>query len=362
MSLDALKDYEIREQQSSNGNGPDRYAGRRKDLASLLAEPPRPVAWRVDTIVADGSHTIIAGEGGVGKSWLAQALCTGISQGRAVVGLPCAQGRALYVDAEMGPQMFVDHRLRPAGITVPTFEYIDAMGLDVSKRDDLAWLQAQIIEVGANLVVIDSLRRLTPSKRENDSDDMAPAVAAISDLARHVKAAILTLHHRGDGDKAYRGSSAIKDQCDALFGLLREDGAVKLTCKGGKAPRYALEPEDVWLRVSPFDGGVAACETPRSGFGPTYGKTRSYVEGLILEALPVKTKVAAAAKVDRHPKDNVFCAAWARLDSDGEIVQKGGQWRGSHFPDPRDSEMTPSLSDERAQELFDRNGGNDEAS
>ena len=50
------------------------------------------------------------------------------------------------------------------------------MGLDVSKPDDLAWLHDQIVETGANFVVKDSRRRMTPSKAENQSDDMAATI------------------------------------------------------------------------------------------------------------------------------------------------------------------------------------------
>ena len=162
----------------------------------------------------------------------------------------------------MGPEMFVE-RLRTAGLVVPEFDYIDAMGLDLSKPNDLGWLQRDIDDVSANLVVIDSLRRLAPSKRENDSDDMAPTVAELGKLARDTGGRHRLIHHKGDSDKLARGSTAIRDQADALFGLLREseDSAVcTLTCNGrrGAKMRYAPEPDDLYLTVSALDGGIAA--------------------------------------------------------------------------------------------------------
>lgn len=107
---DALRDYEARERASRNGNGPggrapeDRYTGRHVDLGPLLAAPPKPIPWRVRDLLADGTVTIVSGASGSGKSWLAQALCTGVARGTPVAGLACARGRALYVDGEMGPQ------------------------------------------------------------------------------------------------------------------------------------------------------------------------------------------------------------------------------------------------------------------
>ncbi len=60
----------------------DRYASRRVDVADLLSRPAQPIPWRVHDFVADGTLTIVSGESGSGKSWLAQALCMGVHAGR----------------------------------------------------------------------------------------------------------------------------------------------------------------------------------------------------------------------------------------------------------------------------------------
>ena len=261
--------------------------------------------------------TILSGESDTGKSWLAQHLCVGVSRGEPVAGMICEQGTALYVDAEMGPEMFVDQRMRPAGLTEPEFEYIDAMGLDISKPSDLEWLSGVILETGANFVVIDSLRRLAPSKSENDSDDMAPTVAAIAKLARDTRAAILLIHHKGDSDKYYRGSTAIKDQTDALFGLLREsddedDNNRRLSCgRGrGKNPRYAPAVPDCWLSIAPVSGGVTSREKPVHYHVPE-ARVRDVIADDILAALPAKTKDAVAVKIGQRDDGRAFRAAWA---------------------------------------------------
>lgn len=316
---------------------PDRYAGRVVDLDALLSKPPQPIPWRVHDVVADGTLTIISGESGAGKSWLVQALCTGVALGRAVAGLPCVEGTALYIDAEMGPRMFVDQRLRPTDATVAPFKYVDAMGLDISTPDDLAWVRSQIERMGANLVVIDSLRRLTPSKAENDSDDMAPAVAALAKLARDTDAAIVLVHHKGDSDKFFRGSTAIKDQADALFARLRhpddEHAPRRFRCSGGKGKmRYAPEPADVFLTVDPEAGGVAGSDPPEDT-GPQVS-AREAVTTAIKAALPAKTKKEVADKVGRRTDDKTFRDAWNDLRAAGELAEINGVWEGggSHQP------------------------------
>ncbi len=305
-----------------------RHAGRGVDIAALLSEPPRSTPWRCGNLVADGTLTILGGKSGDGKSWLALALTVGVARGEDVAGIRCEQGTALYVDAEMGPRMFVE-RLRHAAIG-PEFELRDAMGLDLSRPDDLTWLRGETEATGANLVVIDSLRRLVPSKCENDSDDMAPVVAALAKLARDTGAAILLVHHMGDNpEKFFRGSSAIKDQADALFALLRDDDdpeARRLTCRGGKGKmRYAAEPADRYLAIAPAHGGVVATEAPEPGDEPRNLRRESVKAG-IRTHLPAKTKSEVAAALGLRPDDKTFRTAWGELEGDGKIVLAGGEW------------------------------------
>jgi hypothetical protein len=336
----------------------DRYAGRRIDLAKLLAQPRQPTPWRVHDVVADGTLTIVSGEAGSGKSWLAQALCTGVARGQTVAGLLCRKGAALYVDSEMGPQMFVDQRLRLAGVTTPEFEYIDAMGLDLSKPGDLEWLRGEIEATGAKLVVIDSFRRLVPSKAENDSDDMAPAVAALAKLARDTGAAIILVHHKGDSEKFFRGSSAIKDQADALFALLRdpddEHAPRRLRCRGGRGKmRYAPEPPDVFMDIRPENGGVAEADAPPAR-GPVV-LARDAVAVAIKAALPAQYKKEVADKIGRHDRDRAFTEAWKVLERAGEIVQIDGVWTRESSAESLGSDvMTPSDPD-RGERLLEDN-------
>jgi hypothetical protein len=318
----------------------DRYASRRVDVAARLNEPPRPTPWRCGEFVADGTLTVLASQSGDGKSWLALALAVGVARGHAVAGISCRRGSALYVDGEMGAPMFVE-RLRDAGIGAE-FELRDAMGLDFSRDDDLAWLRGEIEEAEVNLVVIDSLRRLVPSKAENDSDAMAPVVAALAKVARDTGAAVLLIHHMGDNEaKFYRGSSAIKDQADALFALLRDenDSAVRrLACRGGKGKmRYAEEPRDRFLVIEPECGGVEAVDPPEAE-----EPVSETLKSGILAQLPAKTKSEVAKALGRNadnsPSAQLGESYGSKESSSRRTVHGGGWWSKSlgkhHHPPP----------------------------
>jgi hypothetical protein len=322
----------LAERSSCNGHTPpasnQRYKGRRVDIAALPAKPPQPTPWRCEGFVADGTLTIVGGKAGDGKSWLALALAVGVARGNPVAGIRCEPGTSLIVDGEMGPPMYIE-RLGTAGIG-PEIELHDAMGLDLSKPGDLAWLRGEIEESKANLVVIDSLRRLVPSKSENESDDMAPAVGALAKLARDTGAAIILVHHMGDStEKFYRGSTGIKDQCDALFGLLRDedcDGLCRLSCRGGKGKmRYAAEPADRWLMISPENGGVLASEAPEREDPKV--PMREFVKGGIKAQLPARTKAEVAKALGRERDDSTFRDAWKELERGGTIWLSDGEWR-----------------------------------
>jgi AAA domain len=115
---------------------PDRYADRFFELDAierLLAEPPKPKRWRVHGFAIDATLTLLSGEAGAGKSILMDNLCSGVAHGRTVAGMPCVKGTALYVDGEMGVEMFFD-RYRDTGRTRADFRYVDALGWTCRSR------------------------------------------------------------------------------------------------------------------------------------------------------------------------------------------------------------------------------------
>jgi hypothetical protein len=320
----------------------DRYANRRVDVAAELAKPPEPVHWRASPLVADGSLTTLPGPGGSGKSWLMYAIADGVVCGTDVAGIECAQGPAVIFDGEMGRVMAVD-RIRKGGYSSAIGLY-DAMGLDLSRPDDQEWFESVVSEhidpaVGG-FVGIDSLRRLTPSQRENESDDMGPVLVFLASMARRTNAAILLIHHMGHEGRRARGSSVILDQSDGVFTFTRardsdDDTIRQVSARGDgtKAPRYAKPPNDIFLRLDE-DGGVLPADAPH-----TVSKTASY-EHAIYTALPKKTKTAIASACGTTHSNTTWRAAWSILLASEAVVQRDGHWhpvagKAPEAPKPR---------------------------
>ena len=127
-------------------------------------------------------------------------------------------------------------------------------------------------------------------------------------LGRDADVAIILIHHKGEGEKWYRGSTAIKDQSDALFGFLRDGDDPeglrrRLSCRGakGKAPRYAMEPPDLWLAIDIPGGGVVETDPPDSlpPVRVVQAMVKDTIKQGILESLPARTKTEVAGAAGR---------------------------------------------------------------
>lgn len=233
------------------------------DMTEALRLAAEPLPERCGMLAIDGFVTIIAGMRSERKSWLAMSLCAAVADGAEVAGINCRRGVALYIDAENGARELA-RRYQALGVTAGDFYFADGMGIrlptDISEVRDL------IVATKANLCVLDSLRRLAPTAREDRSDDMAPVFAEIARVSRETQCALLVLHHRSTkfGAPDTRGSSAIEDQTDLLYVLesIRDDPERKyrkrLRCSKN---RVDLEPPARWLRFERVAGFQTVEET-----------------------------------------------------------------------------------------------------
>jgi hypothetical protein len=297
------------------------------DMAAEIAKPWTPDRYRVDRLAQDGALTILCGRSGCGKSWVGMALLRGVHLGRPVAGMACERGRALYVDGEMGTRIAAD-RHRAAGLTGEEFAYLDCTGLNLGDQAGADALAERIREHRATLVVIDSLRRLTPGCKENDSDQMAFVIGALAVVARETGCAIVLLHHQGYGEDAHasRGSSAILDQADALLLLTAaEDGTLTLSASASKGCKYRFGevPHDRYFRLDLDGGDILAAAEPPAGTAPRVPPVRAAVEAQLRELLtedPGLTRADALRGIGRKPSDATGREVWAELVAQGVVV------------------------------------------
>jgi hypothetical protein len=224
------------------------------DVAALKSEPPLPVPWVIEPLVARGAVTMLAGPAGVGKSLLAMAVASVVANGTdALAGMSVKAGGVVILDAENGERTLHERAhlvdLPPEGVRLGLSD-----SFELRRQPDAGQL-AQAV-AGAALVVLDSLATLAPGLKENDANEAGPVLDRMRRLARESGAGVLLLHHaRKDGD-TYRGGTALPASMDVAAIYCRErddpDRERRLLTwephRGGKM-RLAAEPEPRWLRV-----------------------------------------------------------------------------------------------------------------
>jgi replicative DNA helicase len=244
-------------------------------------------------------------------------------------------------------------RFRDSGI--PHNGMLVADGAKIELPQDANQLGRLIEESGAELVILDSLRRLAPGVREDRSDDMAPIMRDIANLARKHDVAIVLIHHKSSKPNAatVRGSSAIEDQADLVFSLERAAGDPDKTRRRLRAEKFRIDesPPDLWMRFGrtfSTDGGTIELTAAEPHAGGDSDDGQSMVDMLMgkIRALPSRTwtRRELAAAVGRPANDYSFTAAINSLVTSREWVREG-KTRSCRYWPADSSDSSVSLGD-----------------
>jgi DNA-binding transcriptional ArsR family regulator len=323
---------------------------RRLDVAHMARTVPEPPDFLVESVVARGEVTVLWGAPGKGKSLFSEACTRGVALGEPVAGLDCKQGRVAYFDAENG-EYEIHRRVRGLGFPAKDVAIFDA-GSGVHLVHDLDEFRAALAEIRPAMVVLDSLRRLTPGSEENDSGAMAEAIGATKALAQEFDCGVLVIHHaRKDGGE-YRGSSAIRDQVSISWRLSQSETDKDRSRRvlSNDKMRIGPEPEDLALRIEYDDDsiGIVAADLPAGGQRLATGRQRSSLAEQILSLLddrPAK-RPALAGQLGRTAKDGTVRRALEELEEGGYVRRlKDGNWERvpvASTPDLANGELAPS--------------------
>lgn len=300
------------------------------DVAAMVAEVPPPVAWMARPILPRGALTAVYAPGGDGKSLFSMALAAAVARGEELAGIDCEQGKAIYLDGENGEHE-IHRRVHTLGLPASGVRVADASRLDL--RRDIEAVQALVADDRPDLLVLDSLRSLTPGMDENDTSQTARALDPLRRLAHETGAAILLIHHANKDGRDFRGASSIRDSVDALWHLGRHDKDPDqrrrfLACR---KMRVAAEPQRLWLRLEVDRGHVLIDPADPAD------------EQLAHAAQPVRTRLSdeilarmteeplrlaqIAELVGRSSKDGSVRNALTALVRDGLLTREGHDYR-----------------------------------
>lgn len=300
----------------------------RLDLAYMASHEPPPVDWIIDRFAARDEVTLLHGAAGIGKSMLMQSAAVAVTEGKSVAGWPTKKGRAIYLDAENGRNEV--HRRAHAMGAAEGLAYYLAEGAHIERdRDEIARL---VRTERADLLVIDSLRRLTPGADENSSDEMLPAIAALSWIARHEHVAVVVIHHDRKDGITYRGSSVTEDQVQIRWHLTREVRDIENRCKlSNDKMRVAEMQPDRWIEIEPNGAHLADAPDPDDIGGPEL--MSPVLDALQAADVPLNLSDVARA-IGRDRTDGSVRRALDKLLQSERIEKVGGKYAPLDVPVP----------------------------
>jgi hypothetical protein len=200
-----------------------------KDLMGMTSlQPP----WLAEPWVVAGAITELSGKvKSAGKTTFMTHLVKAIVEGADFLGKPTQKARVVYL-TEQGPNSMVQ-ALSRAGLLgmedqVSFLLWQDVIGKPWPVVVQLARDAAR--EMGARLIIVDTLSRFAgvAGDNENDSGAALTAMAPLQEAAAVDDLAIITVRHdrKGGGEvgESARGSSAYTGAVDIVLNLTRGEG------------------------------------------------------------------------------------------------------------------------------------------
>ncbi len=202
------------------------------------------IEWMVEEILPRASVTLLAGDPGSYKTWLALALLRGVATGGNFLGRKCARASVLYLDRE-NPLAVMRERLAVLSIEQSAAADCRIWG---------GWLDdappgigdIRILEIARErrpLIVFDSLIHFHAAADENSATEMSMVMADLRALA-NAGATVVALHHKPKSEGShYRGSSDIAGGVDTAWAVSRDRdaGLLRLECfKSRFAEEFSL--------------------------------------------------------------------------------------------------------------------------
>lgn len=245
----------------------EKYHLKFESASTLLAKPEPSIEWLIENIWVDKSRGLIAGNPGVGKTWLALDMLVSVAS-----GLPCLgkyavkQGPVLLMEEEAS-DLNLSRRLhalaRARGLV-----HSDLSNLHLATRQfaklpkDVSELGFFILENDIRLVVFDSLRRFHTAD-ENSSSEMQAVLDAFGRLSM-LGCSVVLIHHLSKSSdvskkplfERLRGSSDFWAWRDCLIGMEGEEDANEAVCSFQFRDAEAQAPIRVKRAVDPDSGAI----------------------------------------------------------------------------------------------------------
>ena len=199
----------------------------------------KPIEYLIEGFIPKKSMSMMFGDPGSAKSFLAIDAGCCVSIGKDYHGLKTSPGTVLYLAGEgirgvtqrsRGWYAYHGAEVEDASL------YISRHGLGLRDQTQLEFIKEEIdalVTAGRKpeLIIIDTLARNFGGGDENATKDMSEFIDAVDELINRYEAAALIVHHSGHSDKQRsRGNSALKAALDAEYKISKNGRFVYLEC------------------------------------------------------------------------------------------------------------------------------------
>lgn len=253
--------------------------------ASELATPLPSLHWLCRGLrIARGSLTLVGGYGYSRKTLACQDIALSAASGTQALGVySMDRVPVVHLDGEQGQRITRERyqrlaRARGLDLASTSLHVATFPRMRLTDRTAREVLRRMLVETGAKLLVIDSLRAFVVGD-ENDSSIRDP-IDMLSQVVKEADAAGILIHHarkpsegKSAGRYSLRGSAAIFDAADSVF-----------VFAGEKGEPTKVEHEKDRLTGSELDAfGLDSVDVAKDG-DPRWGLRVVHLEGEQVEA------------------------------------------------------------------------------
>ncbi len=264
------------QQQRKPSQQPGEQEPRRLRYVRMSAVDPEDVFWLWEPYIPAGKITLLEGDPGCGKTWVALAIASAVSTGAAFPDPEngrCVYRRApanvIYLSAEDGPADTLRPRLDTVKADVSRVYVVtgtqDENGENTFSFEDLALLDGLADNLRPALVVVDPLQAyLGASVDMHRANETRPVLARLAALAERHKCAVLCIRHLSKASTTksiYRGMGSIDFTAAArsvlLAGTDPQDPTSRAVvhiksslAEAGQAQGYELQNGFYWTGIS----------------------------------------------------------------------------------------------------------------
>jgi len=292
------------------------------DWGVLEHQTPEPPAWRLDGWLPEGTVTLLAANGGVGKSNLSLQLGVALVHGQQFMDIATKPSRVLVLSGEDEARTV---HFRVANICqdmqVPMASLANRMTVyDLTQQDcvlwrdghpteRMQWLADQAVRLKAEVIVIDNASDVF-ADNENDRTAVRGFMRALNLIAHVTRAAVLLLAHVDkasvrmgagqDTNSTFSGSTAWNNSARSRWAMVREEQVVTIRhekCNLGPLQeeiRVEFDPTaKVFKRFGSVPGAGAAAALLRNG-------NRVAILRLLIEAERAGQRLSMSAQANNN--------------------------------------------------------------